>query len=792
MDLVSVRPIASSSLSRVHVANCGGFAEAGTPTAADSPGPFSPTFQPPGPDAAFAKMRGPGHMATPSYGANDYMSPGFIGARDGPRLFTRDIFGERVDTQAGIPGAFAANGAGLAFQQQSVGQMNQFAALQQQQQVQGQQQPIPFAAQPQPQPQQPDAHSVSSIPESQSVGTPVEVRSQQPFASPSQTIWPQDPIGRRPGPFEPDFPTMRNTVAHPHRVVAPAQPIQLPQQQQPRPAAAPTSPIATQNGQNAWGYQASQGIVSDAWGTSSDTTSLTAANLGQHNRLQEQEERQHKVQKVQQPIVIPESPLPVDAVPAHVEPVAQQPEASPVQVHAIPEVQPPVQKPRRKPSGPAAVTPSVPISIPAPAAATKASAVSASPIVSSAPKPPSPTHGAEHNKPAWSIDDAHNGKPSGAPLGLREIQEMEAKKQEARKAAERERERTRAATTAHSPSLAQEEQTTMTWGLPTSQVGARPAPGVHVKETVPLASPPSATSPAAPVWTGVAKAGVVKKTMKEIQEEEERRKKVTIKDKESVASTARRGYADTTTKVRVVNIGTLRHSIIGSCHESSGLTFHSSHVQANAPQTGGAWTTVGAGGKTSAATAAAAAASAALPARPTLATVASSKSVPTVSATAVPTTTARNGNTTPSIRPPAVPAAIKLATTPKDDAPTAPSHDFVKWMAESLKGLNTSVNRESSSPSCIQVTTLTRAISGRDHFHAALVPARPGSVHTRAYLRPHLREQHHARRTAVCVRVCYSPQGRCQVLCRDRQCRGEQIVTQHRGCCKGATEACRQ
>ena len=46
-------------------------------------------------------------------------------------------------------------------------------------------------------------------------------------------------------------------------------------------------------------------------------------------------------------------------------------------------------------------------------------------------------------------------------MGLREIQEMEAKKQEARKAAERERERTRAATTAHSPSLAQEEQTTM-------------------------------------------------------------------------------------------------------------------------------------------------------------------------------------------------------------------------------------------------------------------------------------------------------------------------------------------
>ena len=238
----------------------------------------------------------------------------------------------------------------------------------------------------------------------------------------------------------------------------------------------------------------------------------------------------------------------------------------------------------------------------------------------------------------------------------------------------------------------------MTWGLPTSQVGARPAPGVHVKETVPLASPPSATSPAAPVWTGVAKAGVVKKTMKEIQEEEERRKKVTIKDKESVASTARRGYADTTTKVRVVNIGTLRHSIIGSCHESSGLTFHSSHVQANAPQTGGAWTTVGAGGKTSAATAAASAA--APPARPTLASVASSKSVSSGAATPTQTSPARNGTAASVARPPAVPAATKLSPAPKDDTPAAPSHDFVKWMAESLKGLNSSVN---SKLSCISV-----------------------------------------------------------------------------------------
>ena len=88
----------------------------------------------------------------------------------------------------------------------------------------------------------------------------------------------------------------------------------------------------------------------------------------------------------------------------------------------------------------------------------------------------------------------------------------------------------------------------MSWGLPTSQVAR--APAATKEPTGSQASTPSVT-PATPVWTTGAKAPVVKKTMKEIQEEEEKRKKMAVKDRETVANAARRGYADTTTKVRL-------------------------------------------------------------------------------------------------------------------------------------------------------------------------------------------------------------------------------------------------
>jgi len=95
------------------------------------------------------------------------------------------------------------------------------------------------------------------------------------------------------------------------------------------------------------------------------------------------------------------------------------------------------------------------------------------------------------------------------------------------------------------------------------------------------------------------------------------------------------------------------------------------------PLVGGAWTTIGANGK---ATAAAVAASPA--GRPTLTpstsigSVASSRGTATTTATRLPVLPAKG----PSVAPKA------------DDTPVAPSPDFMKWLNDSLKQLNSSVN----------------------------------------------------------------------------------------------------
>ncbi|KAG6381372.1 hypothetical protein JVT61DRAFT_5786 [Boletus reticuloceps] len=240
---------------------------------------------------------------------------------------------------------------------------------------------------------------------------------------------------------------------------------------------------------------------------------------------------------------------------------------------------------------------------------------------------PAPTLPAAPLKPAWAVeDDSKKQKGAGATMSLREIQEAEVREAEHARLPRR--------------SENEGQLFTSSWGLPTSQVGVRNQ--IPPRETS-TNSPISAT-PGAPVWTNVAPTPAAKKTMKEIQEEEERRKKLAVK--ESMASaTARRGYAETTVKVI---------------------------PSAQAPS--GPWTTVGPNGKPT-----------------TPATNTPRPAVNTTLNNPTPVTTLRiNGTATRQ----AVAATMKAATPRVEDIPPTPSHDFLKWLGESIKGLNTSVNLE--------------------------------------------------------------------------------------------------
>ncbi|OSD05784.1 hypothetical protein PYCCODRAFT_1405668 [Trametes coccinea BRFM310] len=476
-------------------------------------------------------------------------------------------------------------------------------------------------------------HSMTPISDRQSISSlPFAHPLQQPFAQnptfgTTQSPWhpPENATYRRPGPFDPVHPTASNTF-----VVQPIAPTQSFSRNAPGGMPAEQSPWQTPV----------KPVNNDPWGAA--TSNLTTANLGQHDEQQRQDEL-HQQQQHQQPQAAPE-PAQSEPVVTEAEPQAQA-TPTPAAAPAAPSpTEPAPQKTRRKSSAqPAQTTQQAPkVSPPAPAA-----------------KPPSPTPApapapAAENKPAWGMDDEKKVKAPGAPLNLREIQEAEAKKLEARKAAERERERAaRAAASAQADDF---QPFTASWGLPTSQAGARNNNNA-AKET-PAASPFAAASPAPapPVWTNAAKAPVAKKTMKEIQEEEERRKKLAAaKEKESMAAAAKRGYAETTTKP-------------------------ATPVQ----QVGGAWTTVGSGGKTAAAAVAAA--------RPATTPAAVAKPAPATPAVSSPAAAPR-----PAAAATPRPAAVALKATPsKEDNSIAPgpSLEFLKWLSESLKGLNSSVNLE--------------------------------------------------------------------------------------------------
>ncbi|KAG1716323.1 hypothetical protein ID866_807 [Astraeus odoratus] len=381
---------------------------------------------------------------------------------------------------------------------------------------------------------------------------------------------------------------------------------------------------------------ASLGGINEAWKEIPGPNSLTFSNVGQHNKHHEQEE---EVGMTTSPV---EEEAPVflasPQVPA-TEPVSP-PTASvmaqttiPTTTNAEPQVPP---KSRRK-----STVREVQTSQKAPPPPTLTIAKGSSPTpVSPTPAP----------KSAWSTEDESKKVKPAVTMSLREIQEAEAKKMEARKA-EKEKERLARASSAAAASAAEDSQPFVTsWGLPTSQAGAR---NVVVTKESSVSTPASAT-PSTPVWTNTAPTAVTKKSMKEIQEEEERRKKTAVK--ESVASAAtRRAYAETTFKV------------IPSAQNT----------------TGGAWTTVGANGKATTPVTAPP-----RPAMPASTTNVAASQVATHRQNGVPARPATAAVV-------AAAAAPKPVTTPRaEDSPSTPSHDFLKWLSDSLKGLNSSVNME--------------------------------------------------------------------------------------------------
>ncbi|TCD66778.1 hypothetical protein EIP91_000969 [Steccherinum ochraceum] len=445
----------------------------------------------------------------------------------------------------------------------------------------------------------------------------------------------QDALGyRRPGPFDPNYPTAQNTIAQ-QRTVTPSQ-------------ASSYGSQPLQNGNVAadhspW-YAAAQGVVPDGWGQ--EPSHLTVANLGQHNQLQQEQDSTKEQVVAAEPEPVPTASAPKPAAEA-------QPEATSSLTPAVapePTLEPArVPKSRRKSTAPAKLSPSPVIS----------------PVVPA--KPPTPTPPAAEPKPAWNVDEGGSGNNI---MSLREIQEAEAKKAEMRKAADRERAaRAAVASPAASPSVEAVQTFTASWGLPTSQAGARAA-AASVKEAPGSPSLSTPPTPQTAVWTAAAKPAAVKKTMKEIQEEEEKRKKQVMKEKETMAAAARRGYADTTVKPAAV-------------------------------VTGGAWTTVGSSGKTTPATGTApvpAAVPAPVPApvRPTAAAIASSKTVPgasmasAIAAAPVPTRSVSSGTI-------AQRTAVGIAPTKASSRPEeslAPSTDFLKWLGDALKGLNSAVSLE--------------------------------------------------------------------------------------------------
>ena len=320
------------------------------------------------------------------------------------------------------------------------------------------------------------------------------------------------------------FPTSRNTTVT--RTVPPPPPAQ------------PWGPIkqstSSESSQSPW-FNTPQGIIDDGWSHIPGPHSLTVSNLTQHTQQQESRE-----------ILSQESTAALDS-PVETNPF-QEALPPPVQTSSISAPTEPPQQPVR--SGRKY---SVPTNSAQPTTPTSLTPTASQPAKE--PTPPPSAVSAPPTKPVWLIEEDKKRSPVG-PTSLREIQEMETKKQEARKAAERERARAPAATPASAPEDAQ--TFTASWGLPTSQVGAKtsakdatgpPIPSASASTssaTISSPTPPSSALPAA-VWTNTQKP-TSKKSMRDILDEEERRKKAAAKESTATAG-PRRAYAETTNKV---------------------------------------------------------------------------------------------------------------------------------------------------------------------------------------------------------------------------------------------------
>ncbi|KIS69527.1 uncharacterized protein UMAG_02066 [Mycosarcoma maydis] len=291
------------------------------------------------------------------------------------------------------------------------------------------------------------------------------------------------------------------------------------------------------------------------------------------------------------------------------------------------------------------------------------------------------------SRPApWAAAKDEAPQPTGP--SLREIQEAEAKRAEAKRAAEKAAARARMAA---SPSAVEDLPTTLSWGLASAPASA----SKNVSNSAATSSgsganeaAPAAPAPFAPAWNAGKTAP--KKTLMEIQEEERKRAEKLKAQQSAQAIALRKGYADSAS--RSTSASNLHGSVVGSSTNAGG---------------GGAWSVVGASGKSSAPSTPSGGASAGsagygtstgspLTTRAPTASRATSSVATSSAGSAWSVVGARASNAPASPSPLPSPASRISASTSSMPAskptrlstdPNAPSPEFIKYCKDNLQGL---------------------------------------------------------------------------------------------------------